>query len=309
MKALSLILRIITLLVIIALGTIWFLNKDELSAINEAYEKAGTQLNLPDAPLSQVMTKSINDLDETQSNLRESRAQASTLEKRLADSTEELGSTSDQLRATSQKLRNTQRDLEAAKESSGDSQQALDRMTAELKTVRNDLIRVNKEKFELSQSIESIEEEKRALARRVEQLGDGGGSTVASSNTDDGTSISAEEVSQLKDELAAAKNEIARLSNNPIGAALAASAGGDSTLAPNQVRVRSINLARGLIVLSPSSSDEFVGVDSVTVDRDGSPIAKLKLRGVYPDYIVAEILPESAFAEALQSGSVYSYRK
>jgi len=309
MKALSLILRIITLLVIIALGTIWFLNKDELSAINEAYEKAGTQLNLPDAPLSQVMTKSMNDLDETQSNLRESRAQASTLEKRLADSTEELGSTSDQLRATSQKLRNTQRDLEAAKESSGDSQQALDRMTAELKTVRNDLIRVNKEKFELSQSIESIEEEKRALARRVEQLGDGGGSTVASSNTEDGTSISAEEVSQLKDELAAAKNEIARLSNNPIGAALAASAGGDSTLAPNQVRVRSINLARGLIVLSPSSSDEFVGVDSVTVDRDGSPIAKLKLRGVYPDYIVAEILPESAFAEALQSGSVYSYRK
>jgi hypothetical protein len=179
-------------------------------------------------------------------------------------------------------------------------------LTAELKTVRNDLIRVNKEKFELSQQIESVEEEKRALARRVEQLSGGGVATSVASQ--DGPAVDTAEVERLREQLASARNEIARLSNNPLSAALSTSSGGDESLGPKQVRVRSINLDRGLVVLSPSASDEFVGVNTMTVDRDGAPIAQLRLRGVYPDYLVAEILPASAFAAALKPGSVYSYR-
>ncbi|MGE9290990.1 MAG: hypothetical protein ACQKBT_08375 [Puniceicoccales bacterium] len=309
MKALSLILRIVTLAVIIALGTMWFLNKDELSAINEAYQNAGQQLNIPDQPLSKVITKGMNDLSQTQSELRETQARAASVDQRLASTNEELTATEDQLRATNQKLRNTQRDFEALQNEVTDSSKIAERLTAELKTVRSDLIRVNREKFELSQQIETVEEEKRALARRVELLGDGSGSTVTASAEGEEAVDSSAEVARLKEQLDAARSEIARLSNNPLGAALAASSGGDDTLAPNQVRVKSINLERGLIVLSPSSSDEFVGVSTLTVNRDGSPIANLKLRGVYPDYIVAEILPDSVFADALQSGSVYTYRK
>ena len=309
MKALSLILRIVTLAVIIAIGTMWFLNKDELSAINTAYQDAGKQLNIPDQPLSKVITKGMNDLNQTQSELRETQARAKSFDQRLTSTSEELTATEDQLRATNQKLRNTQRDLEDIKSNMGDSEQVAQRLTAELKTVRSDLIRVNREKFELSQQIETVEEEKRALARRVEQLGDGGSTTVTASAAEETPDNSAE-VAKLKEQLAAARSEIARLSDNPLGAALAStSTSSTSPLSPNQVRVKSINLDRGLVVLSPSSSDEFAGVTTMTVNRDGSPIANLKLRGVYPDYIVAEILPDSVFAEALKSGSVYTYRK
>lgn len=308
MKALSLILRIVTLAVIIALGTLWFLNKDEISEVKVAYEKAGAQLNIPDQPLSKVITKGMNDLSETQSELREVQASKSTVEKDLADEKAKLTATEDELRATSQKLRNTQRDMEAAVTEKNEKVQTAERLNAELKTVRSDLIRVNKEKFELSQKIESVEEEKRALARRVEQLSDGGDTTVVASSDDDAPAVDSAEVDRLKEELAAARREISRLSNNPLSAALSSS-GGDDSLAPNQIRVRSINLDRGLVVLSPSSSDEFVGVSTLTVNRDGADIAQLRLRGVYPDYLVAEILPESAFAEALESGSIYTYRK
>lgn len=312
MKILSLILRLVTLAVIIALGTVWFLNKDELSAINEAYQSAATELNVPDQPLSKVITKGMNELSQTQSELRESRARAAGLEQQLSSAREELTTTEDQLRSTNQKLRNTQRDLESTKEEVASAQEVSERLTAELKTVRNDLIRVNKEKFELSQRIESVEEEKRGLARRVEQLEEmgGGGSAVASAAASEAAGDAEDDqVARLRSQLEAARAEITRLSNNPLGAALASSVGGDDTLPPNQVRVKSINLDRGLIVLTPSASDEFVGVSTLTVNRDGAPVADLRLRGVYPDYLVAEILPSSAFAEALQSGSVYSYRR
>ncbi len=310
MKALSLILRIITLAVIIALGTIWFLNKDELSAINEAYEKAGSQLNIPDEPLSRVLSKGMNDLSQTQSQLRESEALASNLEQQLASEQQNLRSTEDQLRATNQKLRSTQRELEEANTLQAEAKETAERLTAELDTVRSDLIRVNREKFELSQRIESVEEERRALARRVEQLSDGGPTTTAGTEESPAQSAEAQaEVARLRDELAAAQDEIARLSNNPIRAALASDSGGEERLSANQVRVRSINLDRGLVVLSPSADDEFVGVSTLSVNRDGAPIAELRLRGVYPDYLVAEILPDSIFAEALKSGAVYTIRK
>lgn len=308
MKALSLILRIVTLAVIIALGAVWFMKKDEISAINTAYEKAGAQLNIPDQPLSKVITKGMNDLTQTQAELRDSQAQAAKLDKNLKDKTEELTATEDRLRTTSQTLRNTTRDLEEVKSSLADAEQVAERLTAEMKTVRSDLIRVNKEKFELSQKIESVEEEKRALARRVEQLSDSGAITASSGSNGD-SSGTASEIARLREQNEDLRAEITSLKNNPLSAALSVGTSGDDSLAPNQVLVKSINLDRGLIVLRPSSSDEFVGVSTMTVNRDGAPVAKLKLRGVYPDYIVAEILPDSIFADALQSGSVYTFRK
>ncbi len=313
MKILSLILRIVTLLVIVALGVVWFLNKDEIAAINDAYKSAATELNVPDQPLSKVITKGMNDLKQTQSELRESKADVATLERDLTDAKGKLTTAEDQLRSTNQKLRNTQRDLEDTKEEMASAKQVSERLTEELKTVRNDLIRVNKEKFELSQKVESTEEEKRALARRVQQLEEMSSTgSVADSDSEGGDSAqadSAEEIARLRSQLEAARKEITRLSNNPIGAALATANGGDESLPPNWVRVKSINLDRGMVVLTPSASDEFVGVTTLSVDRDGSPIAELRLRQVYPDYLVAEILPSSAFAEALQSGSAYSYRR
>ena len=308
MKALSLILRIVTLAVIIALGAVWFMNKDELSAINTAYEKAGTQLNIPDQPLSKVITKGMNDLSQTQSELRESQARASSLDQQLASTKDDLTATEDRLRSTSQTLRNTNRDLEEVTSNLATAEGVAERLNEEMKTVRSDLIRVNKEKFELSQKIESVEEEKRALARRVEQLSDSGTITASTSGSGDSSST-ASEISRLRDQLQDARAEITRLSNNPMSAALSSTSDGDASLAPNQVRGKSINLDRGLIVLRPSSSEEFVGITTMTVARDGSPIANLKLRGVYPDYIVAEILPDSIFADALESGSVYTFRK
>jgi|GEM_PF-5923584 len=308
MKILSILLRIVTLAVIIALGTIWFLNKDELSAINEAYQSAGKQLNIPDQPLSHVLTKGMNDLEQTQSELRESQAKAGSLTQQLATTKETLTTTEDQLRSTSQQLRNTERDLAEVKRERDQSKSLAENLTAEMKTVRGDLIRVNKEKFELSQRIESTEEEKRALARRVQQLEEMG-SVASDGSGSSETSFEASNIDQLRSQLDAARQEITLLKNDPLGAALASTTGGDGSLAPNQVRVKSLNLDRGLVVLSPSTSDEFIGVSTLTVNRDGSPVANLKLRGVYPDYIVAEILPSSAFAAALKQGSVYTFRK
>ena len=311
MKILSLLFRIITLAVVVALGTLWFLNKDELSAIKDAYESAAQELNVPDAPLSDVLKKGMNELAETQSDLQESQARAAGLDQQLASARDELTSTEDRLRATNQKLRNTQRDMQTAREEMKSAKDVAERLTAELKTVRNDLIRVNKEKFELSQRIESVEDEKRALARRVQQLEgmEGTGTSVASASSDSEEGRASEQVSRLRDQLAAAREEISRLSNNPLGAALADPGSGDSSLAPNQVRVKSLSIERGMVVLSPSTGDEFVGVSNLEVDRDGTPVADLRIRGVYPDYVVAEILPSSAFVDALKTGSVYTIKK
>jgi DNA repair exonuclease SbcCD ATPase subunit len=313
MKILSLLLRLVTLAVLVALGAVWFLNKEELSAINEAYQRAGEELNVPDQPLSKVIDKGINELSQTRNELRQSQARAAGLEQKLTSTRDELATTEDQLRSTNQKLRNTQRELESANEQVAEAEDVKDRLNSELETVRNDLIRVNKEKFELSQRIESVEEEKKALARRVEQL-EGMGPTTAARSTDDEedeevSASASDRIARLQDQLEAAEREIERLSNNPLSAALASASGGDETLTRNQVRVKSVNLDRGLIVLRPSPDGEFVGVDNLTVNRDGAPIAELKLRGVYPDYLVAEILPSSTFAEALETGSVYTFRK
>ncbi|MFP4352789.1 MAG: hypothetical protein ACLFRP_07220 [Puniceicoccaceae bacterium] len=312
MKILSLLFRIVTLAVVVALGTLWFLNKDELSAIQDSYKNAAQELNVPDAPLSDVLKKGMNDLSDTQDELKESQARAAGLDQRLASTREELSSTEDQLRATNQKLRNTQRDLETAQTEKEEADEVAEQLTAQLKTVRNDLIRVNKEKFELSQRIESVEDERRALARRVQQLEDMEESPteVAGGETDEEeTGETADQVARLREQLDAAREELSRLSENQLGAALAVPGSGDSSLAPNQVRVKSLSLERGMVVLSPSSSDEFVGVSNLKVDRDGTPIADLRIRGVYPDYVVADILPSSVFADALKKGSVYSIEK
>jgi len=312
MKILSLLFRIVTLAVVVALGTLWFLNKDELSAIQESYESAAQELNVPDAPLSDVLKKGMNELADTQSELKQSQARAAGLDQQLASTRDELTSTEDQLRATNQKLRNTQRDMQTAQEEKEEAGKVAEQLTAQLKTVRSDLIRVNKEKFELSQRIESVEDEKRALARRVQQLeGMSGSETqVADGSTEEEqTEDAAAEVARLREQLASARDEIARLSENQLGAALAVPGSGDSSLAPNQVRVKSLSLERGMVVFSPSTNDEFVGVSNLELDRDGTPIADLRIRGVYPDYVVAEILPSSVFAAALKTGSVYTITK
>lgn len=306
MKSVSLILRLLTLAVIIAIGAVWFINKDELASIASSYETAQAELNMPDQPLSNVITKGINELKDTRSTLKQTQARIAGLDQQLAKSREDLVQTEDQLRSTNQKLRNTQRDLESTQSQLASARQAEERITEEMKTVRNDLIRVNREKFELSQQVEASEEEKRALATRVEQLEEMGGAPRTATAAVDSTQ--ADEISRLRAQLEAARAEVDRLSNNPLGAALASSRGGDDTLSPNQVRIRSLNLDRGLIVLTPSSQDEFIGVSTLSVNRNGSPVADLRLRGVYPDYLVAEILPSSAFVDALKQGSVYSYR-
>jgi len=306
MKIVSLLLRLVTLAVIIAIGTLWFLKKDELGAINEAYQSAQEQLNMPEQPLSSVITKGMNELSDTEDSLRQSQARASGLEQQLNTTRENLVQTEDQLRSTSQKLRATQRDLDSTEQELASARQNGERLTEELKTVRNDLIRVNQEKFALNQQIESVEEEKRALARRVEQME--GVDMAASTDSPDDGETAAEQISRLRAQLDAARAENERLVSNPLGAALAAVGGGDETLSPNQVRVKSMNLDRGLIILTPSSNDEFIGVTNLTMNRNGTPVANLKLRGVYPDYLVAEILPNSAFVDAIETGSVYTYR-
>ncbi len=309
MKIVSLLLRLVTLAVIIAIGAIWFLNKDELASISSAYESAQEQLNMPEAPLSNVITKGMNELSQTKDSLRQAQARSAGLEQQLSSTRENLVQTEDQLRSTSQKLRATQRDMESNEEELAAARQKQESLTEELKTVRNDLIRVNSEKFELSQKIESVEEEKRSLAKRVEQLEGGPESDmVADGRSSSQAGDTAEQVSRLQAQLDAARAEIERLSNNPVGAALATASGGDETLSANQVRIRSLNLDRGLIVLTPSSDDEFVGVSTITMNRNGTPVANLRLRGVYPDYLVAEILPSSNFVDALETGSIYSYR-
>jgi len=308
MKAVSLLLRLLTLAVIIAIGIVWFLNKDELTAINEAYESAQTQLNMPEQPLSDVITKGMNDLSDTRKTLREFQARAASLDQQLTSTRDTLVQTEDQLRSTNQELRNTRRDLESTERDLVASRETADQLTAEMQTVRNDLIRVNREKFELNQKIESTEEEKRALAQRVEQLEGSTGSVVAATPRSNGEEDQNNEIIRLRAQLEAAQAEIERIAGNPLGAALASTGGGDQTLSSSQVRVKALNLDRGLVVLTPSSSDEFIGVSTLTVNRDGSPIANLRLRGVYPDYLVAEILPTSTFIDALETGSVYTYR-
>jgi DNA repair exonuclease SbcCD ATPase subunit len=252
----------------------------------------------------------MNELSQTKDSLRQAQAGTAQLEQQLSGTREELVQTEDQLRSTSQKLRATQRDMESTKTDLTAAQDKQEALTEELKTVRSDLIRVNREKFELNQKIESVEEEKRSLAKRVEQLEGGApeSTMVADGSPDAQADEDADQISRLQAELDAARATIQRLSNNPVGAALATGSGGDETLNANQVRVRSLNLDRGLIVLTPSSDDEFVGVSTITMNRNGTPVANLRLRGVYPDYLVAEILPDSAFVDALESGSVYSYR-
>ncbi|MEM0965880.1 MAG: hypothetical protein AAGJ81_07015 [Verrucomicrobiota bacterium] len=310
MKILSLILRIVTLAVIVALGVLWFLNKDEISAISAAYEDAGQQLNIPDEPLSRVITKGVNDLNQTKGELRDSQGKIASLTQQLDKSTEELSQIEDQLRSTNQMLRNTQRDLDDTQTELTGSKQTSDRQLQELDTVRGDLIRVNREKFELSQRIESVEEEKRGLARRVEQLEDSAvGSSVSAASAGGNADETVDQIARLQRQLEAAREEITRLSDNPLNRVLSASAGTDESLSPNQVRVKSLDLNKGLVVLSPSSSDEFIGVSNVVVNRDGAPVANLRLRGVYPDYVVAEILPDSAFANALRTGLVYTFQK
>jgi len=313
MKLLSLVFRIVSLVIILALAVFWFLKKDELSAISEAYESAQQQMNMSEAPLSEVLSKGMSDLAQTKSELRASTARATNLEQQLTGTREELANTEDQLRSTNQTLRSTRRDLEAKETEAAEAKQRADRLSTETETARQDLIRVNREKFEVTQQLESAKEETRALSRRVEQLESIVQGEGAPAVDEDGVPIEdqrSEEIARLEGRLESANREISRLQAqvSPVATAL-----GDYHMeipvGSNQVRVQSVNQRQGIIVLTPNENDDYATDSRIVIDRDGSRIAELRLRTIYPNFIVAEIMPSSLFPSELKQGSIYSVRR
>lgn len=308
MKILSIILRVVSLLVILGLAVVWFLNKEEIGAVKGSFDKGRETYNLPEGSLSEVMAKGLNEHQRLSGELREKTAEAAGLSSQLASVRDNLRNTEDQLRTTTQNLRNTTRDLEQARTLAEERATAVARMETELNSARQDLIRVNQERLDLNRRIEESQTANRTLQQRIVALESdvellrGTGATAQ-------TGAAAEEgspVAVLERRLEQALAEIERLqSGASIGVARSAQ---EVRVGVDQVQVASVDQRNGLVVLTPGPAADFTGRTNLSLSREGSPIANLRIRSVHPSYVVADILPTSTFARALEEGRVFSVR-
>lgn len=311
MKALSLILRIVSLLVIIGLAVLWFLNKDEIKAVQESFDRGKSTYELPEGRLSEVLGKGLSEHQRLVGELREKTAEANGLSNQLASVRDNLRNTEDQLRSTTQDLRNTRRELDQAKSLADERAAAVARMETELNSSRQDLIRVNQERLDLNRRIEESQTANRSLQQRILALESDvellrGTSGIAQTPGEGGAAGG--QTAILERRLEQALAEIQRLQS---GASIGiARTGSDPVpgVGVDQVQVSSVDQKAGLVVLTPGAASDFTGRTTLSLSRDGSPIANLRIRTVHPNYVVADILPTSTFARALEEGRVFSFR-
>ncbi len=317
MSAISVILRLITLVVLITLGVIWFQNREEWNAISSQREVLEGVHETSGQPLSATMRAAVEEYEELERQVSAAEARAETasrnvreLESQVEETRNSLRGTRDELRSANEARREVESDLASARRS-------LEARERELSSTREDLIAARSESDRLRTVRDELREENRRLSLRVREIEDRTPSEVAAEEVPaearEQVAELEEQNQQLRQRLEVAQRQIQELRGGADLASLMAAPGFDpaelDAMGIRVLRVSRVSTRSNLVTFVPLTEDLIEPNTVLRLFQDGVEVARVQVEEADSNLVVANILGSSFFPERLKQGGYVEFRR
>lgn len=317
MPTLSLILRLITLVVLITLGVIWFQNREEWNAISSERDALEGVHETSGQPLSATMRTAIEEYEEMgrQASAAEARAESLSrnvreLEGRVEETRNSLRGVRDELRAANEARREVESDLTSARRS-------LEGRERELNSTREDLIAARSESDRIRTVRDELREENRRLSLRIREMEDRSPAAVAdngdAAEMQENIAKLEEENDRLRQRLDVAQRQIQDLRGGANLASLMATPDFDpadlDAMGIRVLRVSRVSTRSNLVTFVPVTEDLIEPDTVLRLFQDGVEVARVRVREADSNFVAANILGTSFFPERLKQGGYVEFRR
>lgn len=314
MPVISLILRLIALVALITVGTIWFLHKDEWNAILEQRERLETTFELEEQPLSESIRASISSYEEERRQRQAAVARGDSLDRELAQRTQQRDEARESLRVSRTETATAIREKEQVQSELETARQTIQSRENELNATREDLIAARRANTELRDRRDELQSEVRRLELAVRAAEERAPSQPGAPGADPQRVTELEaEVANLNRRLQLAQEQVQRLRDTADLATLVTDPDFDaatlSAMGIRALKVGRVSQQNRLVMLIPYSADLVEVGSQLRLFQKGVEIARIRVQEASPQMVVANVLPESFFPERLERGTFVEFRR
>jgi len=315
MSVISLILRLIALVALITVGTIWFLHKDEWNAVLEQRGQLESAFETEEQPLSVSIQTAIASYEQERTQRQGAQARVAQLEGDLAQRTQQRDEARESLRVSRAETATATRERDQMQEDLKEARRLVQSRENELNDTREDLIAARRANTDLRDRRDELQSEVRRLelaVRAAEERTPGAQPGVPGADPARVTELE-EEVASLNRRLQIAQDQIQRLRDTADLADLVTDPDFNpatlSAMGIRALKVERISQRDRLVMLVPYSDDLIEQGSQIRLFQEGVEIARVRVQESSPQMVLGNVLPESFFPERLARGTFVEFRR